>query len=203
MVDQSRVVYDSKDENVLTKIKGTRDKTVVLTFDDGPSKLLPNLLNILKEEQVPAVFFWQSRLLYPKRPWQRLLEEGHHIGSHTINHPDLTRLSYQEQLKQLKVSVSEIETITGQKVNFFRPPFGQYNDDTIKAAKALGLTTVMWRIAAIDWELKCDPEQIITNVIDHLEDGAIILLHELAQTIEVLPTIIQSIKSKGYSFTTL
>ncbi|MBM7573625.1 polysaccharide deacetylase family protein [Aquibacillus albus] len=178
-------------------------KSVVLTFDDGPSSVLTQTLDILKQEDVPAIFFWQSRLLYPLRPWNRVLDEGHKIGTHTINHPNLANLTFDQQYKQLATSVSEIESITGQKVTLFRPPFGQYNRDTIKAAERLGLTTVMWRIAAIDWELKCDPEQIISNVTDHLEDGAIILLHELQQTVQVLPEIVQTIREKGYEFTLL
>jgi peptidoglycan/xylan/chitin deacetylase (PgdA/CDA1 family) len=196
-------VYDSKDSNVLTKVKATKEKSVVLTFDDGPSKVLPQILDILKDEEVPAMFFWQTRLLFKERPWKRLVEEGHQIGTHTINHPNLTKLNFEQQLKQLQVSVSEIEGITGQKVTYFRPPFGRYNDVTIKAAQQLGLTTVMWRIAAIDWELKCNPEEILSNVIDNLEDGAIILLHELSQTVKVLPEMIRKIKEKGYNFVLL
>ena len=61
----------------------------------------------------------------------------------------------------------------------------------------------MWKIASLDWELKNDPEKIITNVTDHLEDGAIILLHELKQTIDVLPELIKEIKAKGYHFSGL
>ncbi|SES68299.1 peptidoglycan-N-acetylmuramic acid deacetylase [Salinibacillus kushneri] len=196
-------MYDSKDSHVLTSINSSDEKTVVLTFDDGPGKVLPQILDILKEEEVPAMFFWQTRLLYQERPWARLVEEGHKIGTHTINHPDLSTLDFNKQYKQLAESVKKIEGITGQKVTYFRPPFGQYNADTIKAANQLGLTSVMWRIAGIDWELKGNSEQIISNVTENLEDGAIILLHELKQTVEALPEMIRIIKEKGYQFTIL
>lgn len=196
-------MYDSINPNVITKVKTDNNKAVVLTFDDGPSKVLTQILNILQDEQVPAMFFWQTRVLYPDRPWRRLLAEGHQIGTHTIDHPNLVKLTYQQQFRQIKSSVETLETITGQKITYFRPPFGQYNNDTIQVAEQLGLKTVLWRVASIDWELKCDPAQIIENVIDHLEDGAIILLHELKQTVEVLPTIIRQIKEKGYTFSLL
>jgi peptidoglycan/xylan/chitin deacetylase (PgdA/CDA1 family) len=202
VVDQSRVVYDSSDVNIVTKVSDNQ-KSVILTFDDGPSRLLPQILDVLKEEKVSAMFFWQSRLLYPKRPWQRVLEEGHIIGTHSVRHRDLVKLPFDKQLDDLRRSVNVIEIVTGEKVSYFRPPFGRYNEDTIRAAKQLGLTTVMWRIASIDWELKDNPDKMICNVVDNLEEGAIILLHELQQTLHILPELIRSIRKKGYSFTTL
>ncbi|MBD8015967.1 polysaccharide deacetylase family protein [Planococcus sp. Sa1BUA13] len=176
---------------------------MVLSFDDGPSKVLPQILDILKQEAVPALFFWQSRLLYPARPWQRLLDEGHVVGTHSMKHRNLVQLSYEEQYLDLKNSVTHIESITGTRVNYFRPPYGRFDSNTLKAAKALGLTTVLWRIASMDWELKDNPDQIIRYVAENLEDGAIILLHELEQTVAILPQLIQAIKKQGYSFSLL
>ncbi|SEM12422.1 Polysaccharide deacetylase [Mesobacillus persicus] len=175
----------------------------MLTFDDGPSRVLPEILDILEEEKVPATFFWQSRLLHNQRPWQRVLAGGHQIGTHSCKHRDLSKLNYEGQYRDLAHSVAKIESIIGNKVTYFRPPFGQYNDDTIEAARALNLVPVLWKIASMDWELKDSPEQIITNVINHLEDGSIILLHELHQTLDILPELIQEIKDRGYHFTNL
>lgn len=61
----------------------------------------------------------------------------------------------------------------------------------------------MWRISSMDWELSNNVEQIVENVVSNLEDGAIILLHELNQTIQVLPTIIEEIRAQGYEFAVL
>ncbi len=196
-------MYDSKDPSVLTSIEAHPQKSVVLTFDDGPSSVLEPILDVLKEEKVPATFFWQSRLLYESRPWKRVLEEGHQIGTHSTKHVNLTNLSYEEQYKDLSQSVTKIEAITGNKIVYFRPPFGQYNADTLSAAKALNLVPVMWRISSMDWELKNNPKQITSYVVENLEDGAIILLHELHQTLEALPTLIKTIKSMGYTFNNL
>jgi peptidoglycan/xylan/chitin deacetylase (PgdA/CDA1 family) len=196
-------VYDSFNDDVVTMCELQKEKSVVLTFDDGPSKILPEILDVLHAENVPALFFWQSRLCYPERPWKRVLSEGHKIGTHSIKHLNLTKLCYSKQYQDISQSVKTIESITGEKIKYFRPPFGQYNADTIAAAKELGLTTVMWKIASMDWELKDNSQEIITNVIDYLEDSAIILLHELKQTLHVLPELIQEIKAHGYQFTTL
>ncbi|MRG86166.1 polysaccharide deacetylase family protein [Salinibacillus xinjiangensis] len=187
----------------MTKVNTSKEKSVVLTFDDGPSKILPSILDCLREENVPAIFFWQSRLLYDKRPWKRVLEEGHQIGTHSSKHVNLVNLPYENQLKDIKQSVEQIEGITGQPVKFFRPPFGQYNDDTIQIAHELDLKPVLWRISSMDWELKGNPGLIINNVVENLEDGAIILLHELSQTLEILPDLIEGIREQGYQFTLL
>jgi peptidoglycan/xylan/chitin deacetylase (PgdA/CDA1 family) len=193
-------VYDSQDQNVITTLNKTGQKAVMLTFDDGPGRALPEILDILRTENVQAGFFWQSRLLHSKRPWKRVIDEGHLIGTHSTNHRNLVRLSYEEQLADLSRSKKAITDLTGQDVEYFRPPFGQYNDDTIAAAAEIGLQTVMWRISSMDWELQNDPQQILTYVTESLEDGAIILLHELPQTVKILPALIQQIKEQGFQF---
>lgn len=201
-MDHTRVVYDSPNHDVITH-KNSPEKKVILTFDDGPSRVLPELLDILKTEKLPAMFFWQSRLLYRERPWKRVLEEGHLIGTHSCKHLHLSKLSYAEQFEDLERSKRKIEAITSTPVTYFRPPFGRYDLATTKAARDLGLKTVMWRISSMDWELACHPEEIWSNVIPNLEDGAIILLHELKQTVQILPELIERIRSEGYGFTVL
>ncbi|MFE8699367.1 polysaccharide deacetylase family protein [Cytobacillus sp. FJAT-54145] len=196
-------MYDSKDIGVITSIEPKKAKSVVLTFDDGPSRVLPEILDVLREEKVRAVFFWQTRLLYSKRPWTRVLEEGHLIGTHSCKHRNLVKLSFNDQFQDLYSSILKLEDVTGIEVKYFRPPFGQYNQDTLLAAEKLHLTPVMWKIASMDWELKQDPNRIITNVVEHLEDGAIILLHELPQTLEVLKELIREIRSRGFEFSLL
>ncbi|WP_244946838.1 polysaccharide deacetylase family protein [Planococcus soli] len=196
-------MYDSTHPQIITGSPVLSEKSVVLSFDDGPSKVLPQILDILKQFDVPAMFFWQSRLLYPSRPWQRVLDEGHIIGTHSRKHRNLIQLSYEEQYRDIQNSLAHIEKTTGMPVIYFRPPYGRFNSDTLKAANALGLTTVMWRIASMDWELKDDPSQIIQYVIENLEDGAIILLHELEQTADILPQLITAIKEQGYTFSVL
>lgn len=88
-------------------------------------------------------------------------------------------------------------------MRYFRPPFGQYDSCTLKVLKELDLIPVMWSTTSFDWELKHNAAQIITNVVSHLEDGSIILLHELRQTLHILPELIQQIRSKGYTFSLL
>jgi peptidoglycan/xylan/chitin deacetylase (PgdA/CDA1 family) len=199
-------VYDLQDERFITHDPMASDEaapSVILSFDDGPGRYTDEFLNILKQYGIPAVFFWQTRLLNPGRPWQRTINEGHVIGSHTVKHPDLRKLSYDEQFHEIELSKKQIESMTGKPVRYFRPPFGQYNEDTMLVLEQLQLTPVMWRISSFDWELKHNPEQIVRNVVSHLEPGAIILLHEMDQTLHVLPQLIENILKKGYNFTKL
>mgnify|MGYP001954462617 CR=1 FL=1 len=149
-------MYDRQDQQVITRLHDLtkeKKKSVVLTFDDGPGRYLEGILDTLKIEDAPAMFFWQSRLLYPKRPWQRVLDEGHHIGSHSYKHLDLRNLEYDDQYKDLFYSKKKIEEITGQKVRYFRPPFGQYDSCTLKVIQKLELTPVLWSTTAFDLRL--------------------------------------------------
>jgi peptidoglycan/xylan/chitin deacetylase (PgdA/CDA1 family) len=132
-----------------------------------------------------------------------VLDEGHIIGTHSSRHKNLAAHPHEEQYRDLAASKEKIHRVTGKAPVYFRPPFGQFNEATLLAAEELGLTPVMWRIASLDWELKENPEKIICNVTDNLEDGAIILLHELKQTAEILPELLKEIKQKGYSFASL
>ncbi|MDN7228337.1 polysaccharide deacetylase family protein [Planococcus sp. N064] len=197
-MDSSRVVYGSSNPDILTSVPG--EKSVILTFDDGPSRVLPQILDVLKQENVPAAFFWQTRLLHPERPWKRVLEEGHQIGSHTVKHSNLVNLPFEKQYKDIKNSIEKIEQVAGAEVTYFRPPFGQFNADTLRAAEALDVKPVMWRVASMDWELQNNPQQVVCTVKDNLEDGAIILLHELRHTADILPDLIRAIREQGYGF---
>ncbi|UFU00693.1 polysaccharide deacetylase family protein [Radiobacillus kanasensis] len=195
-----RVLYTSEYPNIRTQNNSTNKKTVTLTFDDGPSEHLLQILSILEEEHVPAVFFWQGKLVDSSSPWEEVLKHGHQIGSHSTNHDHLSRKTFEEQLKDIKESVEKIESITTERVVYFRPPYGEFNEDTIQIAEDLDLQIIMWRIAAMDWELEDNHDQLIANVVDHLEDGAIILLHEFQQTVHALPRLISEIRERGYIF---
>jgi peptidoglycan/xylan/chitin deacetylase (PgdA/CDA1 family) len=198
-------VYDLKDNRWLknkNQLENSKGK-VVLTIDDGPSRLLEPILDILKTKHVQVVFFWQSKLLHKDRPWKRVLSEGHKIGAHSYNHKNLTELTLEQQYRQIKSSITRIEQITGEKPDCFRPPYGRYDENTMEILKRLNLIPVMWEISSYDWENKSTPEKILTNVVDYVMDGSIILLHELEQTVSVLPEMIDKVRDKGFEFETL
>lgn len=126
-----------------------------------------------------------------------MLDEGHLIGSHGHSHRKLTSLSYEEQFSEIKRSKEILESVTGTTVHWFRPAFGLYDENTMKAVKQLNIKMVLWQIASWDWMHKKDEEKIVDNVVEHVSQGDLILLHELPQTLKILPNLIQGIREKG------
>lgn len=132
--------------------------------------------------------------------WEPLLKSGHVIGSHAHSHPELPKLSFEEQRKELSQSKAILEEAIGQPIVWFRPPYGLYNEDTVVLSKSLGLQIVLWKVASWDWMHEKDPKLILQNVETYTNPGDLILLHELPQTVQVLKELIQCLKAKGYQF---
>ncbi|WP_370568796.1 polysaccharide deacetylase family protein [Fictibacillus sp. 7GRE50] len=200
-------MYDWENKDIWTNIKNwdkhyktKGSKSLILTFDDGPSSVLVELLDILKKYNVKALFFWQSKLLHKNRPWKRVIEEGHMIGGHSLRHRVLTRLSYRDQMHDISTNLKHLEVLTGQEVKYFRPPYGQFNEDTLNVLKELCKVPFLWEVAGLDWEHKHDPIHIVHNILNHAEDGSVILLHELKQTVRILDELISELKLEGYEF---
>lgn len=188
---------------------GPRNKKVIaLTFDDGPHPTeTDEVLNVLEKYNVKATFFiagkhanWYSKSLI------RASEEGHEIGNHTFNHPDISNLS-DKQIEDEIIKCEEILIkLTGKKPNLFRPPYGSYRkEELIEVAKRNNYKIVLWTtIDAKDW--KNPPASSIANtVIDKAQNGDIILLHDYAtdNTVEALDILIPVMISKGFEFVTV
>lgn len=172
---------------------------VAITFDDGPSAYTQSIAAILKQEQVPAAFFWiagSKRLDLSKE----LIAQGFQIGSHTISHVKLTGLDFAAQQSELARSQKALHDASQADIHLFRPPYGAYNADTLKASEDLGLSVILWNVDSRDWDLAAHPEQIVPGVMKQVKPGSIILLHERAQTLQVLPDLIRSLRDAGYTF---
>lgn len=196
-------MYDWENKEIWTNKRDwdhRSSKSLILTFDDGPSSVLVPILDILMKHEVKAMFFWQSRLLHKNRPWQRVLDDGHIIGGHSLRHRDLTRLSYKEQLHDITSNKRHIDQLTGKQMKYFRPPYGQFNEDTLDVLKELNVIPFLWEVAGLDWEHKENPVHIVHNILNYAEDGSVILLHELKQTVKILDELITELKAEGYSF---
>lgn len=135
--------------------------------------------------------------MYPTRPWEMVFKQGHEMGTHGYRHSKFTKLSYEQQLREMKRGKEILEDLTGREIKWFRPPYGLYNDDTIRSANQLNLRTMLWQIASWDWKHRNNPEQIILNVNEFTQPGDIVLLHELPQTASILKELIQGLKKKG------
>jgi delta-lactam-biosynthetic de-N-acetylase len=181
-------------------------KVVMLTFDDGPTKdVTPKILDILKENDVPAVFFVTGYGAKNEDVLKRIHAEGHVIGTHTMNHDNLREMT-EEQARREIVGVNQmVERILGFKPRLFRPPFGAYNDTVLKILREEHMEIVNWSDGSKDWEGvvngRKDPARIVQDVMDQLHPGAIILFHDThMHTAEALPEIIKQLRTKGYEF---
>lgn len=190
------------------------DKVIALTFDDGPHETLtPELLQILKDNDVVATFFVVGTNVekYPELVKQAY-EQGNDIGTHSWNHPaDETwkNMSVDEKLEQYRKANDAIEAATGLRALFDRPPGGRITE---KEAAQLGREQILWSMDPKDWKkANRDPDTIYTNVIEggegtegKIADGGVILSHDIhASTVQAYDRIIKELKAEGYRFVTI
>lgn len=164
---------------------------ILLTFDDyADSKIIKNILNILKGEDVKAIFFIIGDYAN-KNPEiiNEIKEAGHWIGNHTKSHKNLLKISEKEVREEI---------LGGPSSNLLRPPYGAYNKNIRRIAKEMGYKVCFWDIDSEDWK-GIKPEQIKTRILRSLRPNACILMHLNGKyTVEALPDILVKIKLKGF-----
>jgi cellulose synthase/poly-beta-1,6-N-acetylglucosamine synthase-like glycosyltransferase/peptidoglycan/xylan/chitin deacetylase (PgdA/CDA1 family)/spore germination protein YaaH len=192
---------------------------IALTFDDGPDpKWTPRILDILKQEGVPATFFVMGKngQAYPDI-LRREVNEGHEVGNHTFTHPNLGEIPGRLTDLELNATQRLIESVTGRSTVLFRPPyFGDAEADTPEEvdpairAKNLGYVMVGLRIDPGDWKPNITADEVIQRTVEKAGDknpetrGQVVLLHDSGgdreATIEALPGLIHELKARGYQF---
>lgn len=185
-------------------------KTVALTFDDGPDSLYtPLILNILDEMQVTATFFdiGQKILKYPDIV-KRAHREGHLIANHTFNHLYLPGKSFERIIRNIDRTERIIDSVCGYSAKLFRPPWGAIEQAQKDSLESLGYRIVMWDIGTTK---NYDVSSIVSNIVDNVAPGKIILLHDSNEgnkldrmvIVNALPAIIEGLRAKGYTFVTV
>ncbi len=180
----------------------TEEWKVAITFDDGPHPYYTEqLLDGLKERGVHATFFVTGEHAenYPEII-KRMYEEGHLIGNHTYNHIQLTKANGEKFKEELIQTNKILEDITGEEVEFVRPPYGSWDK---KFEKELNMFPVLWTIDPLDWctrNVSC----ITDTVISKVKDNSIILMHdEYATTVTAALQVVDELQAKGYQFVTV
>ena len=187
---------------------------VALTFDDGPhSKNTDHILNILSKYNAYATFFMlgSNAEKYPDVV-KRVFDAGNEIGIHTWSHKELTKLSSDEIKKEVDNTASKIEKITGKRPTLVRPPYGSINENV---KNTIDNPLILWNVDSLDWKSR-DKEKIVPLVLNDVQDGDIILLHDIHSTTvpaveEILKylvendyqviTVSQMLNAKGYDLT--
>ncbi|NLV91760.1 MAG: polysaccharide deacetylase family protein [Firmicutes bacterium] len=190
---------------------GPRDLPIVaLTFDDGPSpEFTPPILDILREYGVPATFFMVGSHVekYPEIA-QRIVDEGHEIGNHTLNHRNVPTLSTLDLHEEVVGATTIITEVTGEYPTYIRPPRGFYDGRFRRLAAVLGQQTVLWTISSRDWRYGTTADAIVKNVMGRVRNGDIILFHDSgalvkneggdrSATVKALPIIIERLQARG------
>ena len=126
---------------------------LTLTFDDGPNpKWTPRLLDVLGEHGVKATFFMLGeRAQTEPELVQRIAAEGHLIGNHSWSHPNLALTAASKVRAELTQTSNTLEQIVGERVKYFRPPFGARRPVVFRIARELGLRVVTWNAMTSDW----------------------------------------------------
>ena len=186
----------------------SQEKFVYLTFDYGyEAGYTEKILEVLKQNNVPATFFLTAHYINTEPELvQRMMDEGHIIGNHTVNHksmPEIDNETIKEEVMELHVAVYEK---FGYEMKYLRPPKGEYSERTIAYTNTLGYQTVMWSFAYDDWdEQKQGREEYGKNkILDNIHNGEVMLLHGTSKdNSNILDECIKEIKNMGYEFRSL
>jgi len=180
--------------------------TVALTFDDGPSDYTNKAMDLLKAAGFHATFFVNgdnySKIGDRTEEVTRMLAEGHQIGSHTWSHPFLSKLSDAEVKSQMYRLENALYDIIGKIPTYMRPPYFDYNNNTVAALGSIGYKVVNADIDTNDW--KYNTEETYQTAVSAFREGlnkggSITLMHDVhANTIDrILPEIIEVVQEHG------
>lgn len=214
----SALTFDRLPSPYVIERTGYKPKLVALTFDDGPDPTwTPKILDILKAKHVPGTFFIVGENGLTERGLlERLVAEGHEVGSHTYTHPNLANATPGETTLELNATQRLFQAFTGHSLRLFRAPyFGDAEPTTadeivpVNEAQDLGYLSVGLHVDPNDWK-RPGVKPIIDDTIAGVEDsdyersGNVILLHDgggdRSQTVQALPVIIDQLRARGYTF---
>lgn len=190
--------------------KDVKDRCIYLTFDAGyENGYTEKILDILKEEKVPAAFFLVGNYMEENPQLVKRMEaEGHLVGNHTMHHPDMSEIAEKETFKtELEGLETLYQSVTGQPMKkYYRPPQGKYSEENLLQAHEMGYRTIFWSLAYVDWYENNQPtrEEALNLLNRRIHPGAIVLLHSTSKTnAEIMQELIRGWKEKGYVFRSL
>lgn len=208
--NHSQSVLDTKSYKVIKDYNGLalgneNSKNVYLTFDCGyEDGYTSAILDTLKENNVTAVFFITGHYLNTASDLvKRMIEEGHIVGNHTVNHKCLPNISDDEIKKEVMNLHNAVFEKFGYEMNYFRPPKGEFSERVVSIIKELGYTTVMWSSAYDDWDKNKQGREEYgkRKILDNLHNGCVLLLHSTSKdNMEILGDVIKETRNMGYEF---
>ena len=153
---------------------------VAITFDDGPDpEYTPRVLEILARHRVTAAFFvvGEKALRYPDLIKQ-IRAEGHFIGAHSLRHRYAWFMSPWETWRDWQECAAILEKLTGEPIQWVRPPWGTFNLATWWWLRANNKKAVLWNVEGHDWQARRSEQEIVARVMSRTKEGSIIVLHD-------------------------
>ena len=203
----------SKNKSLIDKYNGIaignkEKKYIYLTFDEGyEAGYTDKILQTLNSNNVKATFFITAHYLNTNSGLvQKMINEGHIVGNHTVNHKSMPSLSIDKIKTEVMNLHSAIYEKFGYEMKYIRPPMGELSEFSLSATNNLGYTTVMWSLAYDDWDEKKQGRQSYARekILSNIHPGCVMLLHgNSSDNCEILGDIIQEIKNMGYEFKSL
>lgn len=186
-------------------IKDTEEKVIYLTFDEGYEYgMTPQILDTLKEKNAKGVFFVTKPYAQADPELvQRMIDEGHIVGNHTVHHPSagMQSLSMEDQINEVMETDAYVKDTFGYSMYLFRYPTGQFSEQSLAIVNNCNYRSVFWSFAYVDWDVENQPDETesLNLLMQKLHPGAIYLLHAESQTnANILGTFIDQVRAAGY-----
>lgn len=187
-----------------------KEKVIYLTFDDGPSEYTGELLELLREYQIKATFFCVANFAHERKAIiEKFKQEGHVIGLHSLKHKNAMLQGVLETKTDLEKSLKIMKELNVD-IKYYRPPWGDSNLYLLNKLKKENIDLVLWNVMAEDWEADTTKDIIANKLLDRVEPGDIICLHDgrgknraPLKMISALKRVIPIFLEKGYVFKTI
>ena len=200
----------SKNKELISKYNGiamgNKEKNYIyLTFDAGyEAGYTEKILDTLKANNVQGTFFITAHYVNTAPDLvKRMIDEGHIIGNHTVNHKSMPSLSDEELKKEVMDLHQAIFKKYGYEMKYIRPPKGEFSERTLSLSEQLGYKSVMWSFAYVDWDENKQPAEIesINKIISNLHNGEVMLLHSTSKTnAGILDEVIKKAREEGFEW---
>lgn len=174
---------------------------VALTYDDGPSPLTAGILDELAKHDSAATFFALGASAQAHHEvLARMTRDGHQVANHTWSHPSLPKLTRGQVSAQISDTSRALEAASGQRIDSFRPPYGEYDAEVLAAA---GLPAILWDVDTLDWQRPSD-ETLVARAVEQPRPGSIVLMHDIHPgTARVAATIFEGLRDRGFTLVTV
>ncbi len=212
------------DPRVITGVElGPEHKLLALTFDDGPSRWTPALLDAFRDHGGRGTFFVLGRSVDGRADvLRRAVREGHELGNHLLSHRSAEHLDEDEIRRELVATGERVRAASGSLPRLIRPPYGADCERVARVAAEIGLgPTIFWSLSSRDWRER-KPEPIVERILAQAVPGAVVALHDAVApqprpwnrrvaratrsrqpTVTAVGEILEVLTEQGYRFVTV